>query len=399
MNPAVLDFVAGDFDGQKGDPILRQVGYALMQSEDDADPGLLQQVIEKAQEWAEEIFNANALVQLADKMLREKRAAGSPESGHYAPKVGRAWEALRSFVHARTPQKVPLVDLRKQNFFQIQEIKQWLLNNHPKGLSWEEMKNVPLEEAVTPEKTLLKGPHEELGLKHDFPNLMGLKKYPRRYFSLLFENLPAWLGVEGDRGFKRFQDMVLSSIRHDPTVSIGVPGRTFGWVIYRDLGQGKIFIEEIQSDYFNLIGKTIKRVEQGLGGGEKNFNLPEQYSMANVWRRMKQDFGEANLIRWGDLLTKGVENYFEILLSAFLREMRGKEIWMSGREVVAAGEFEELTTGQDESGRGQVPTDYDSVPPKWGFKAEETTDQTGRTFKVWHKVNASFIAGIRGYLK
>lgn len=395
MNPKLQTAIDEYLDAVPADVTIeecRWFGQQLFAVESSLPTPLLQQLLTKTRELLRpqaQHPGLRALEQLFQTFLAERgNDQESPSVGHYRPALIRAWENLRSFLHQRNT-FVSLQDIRKHPVFQSPELKAWILRTFPKGLSYSDIQGLSLEDVIPPERTLRRGPQEKIPYAlQQPPDILDLAETHRNQFSLLVDDLPKVTGLSSDRGFKDFQRMVLGAIRHDLQTTFGVPGKTFGYLIYRNLPSGAIFVEQVMSDYYRLVPKIKKLVAQGLSGGEKNFREElGDSSLSTQWEMLKQRFGEANLERWSSAITKYLEDYHEIVLGAFLQRVRQKDVFLASKSLIT----QVSDMGGDEGYQDlQAPADYDAVPPRLGFKLETVSEKTtGKEVRVWHKYNAS----------
>lgn len=270
------------------------------------------------------------------------------------PTLQKALSELRSFLKEKNG-FVSLKELRIQPFFTNPQIKQYLLKEHPKGLSFEDLKE---DFDSNLEFKIMLGEYDAYAQA-----LEDLTHIKRETFVLLFEDIASAIGFKNDPGFEEFRKDILEQLKHGEH-TIGIPGKTFGWALFRKLDQNTYFIEQIQTDLLRLLPRLK---ETALIN-----NLKES------WQKLVDKYGEENLDRYQKALNKAVKNYFEIILSAFLQEHRGADIYISSPEIIRT------TVGE----KGPE-LDYKQIPPKFHFKLLSKFPYVQTPVPVWYKHNAS----------
>lgn len=300
---------------------------------------------------------AQELLALQKQIGVERSSKDVTEKSFLPYKVQRAYASLRSFLKEKGS-LVPVVELRKQPFFQQPEIKDFILKQYPKGLSFQDVGNFMEFFKDRKNYTVMRGEYGE-GIQ----TLDSVKKYPRKTFILTIQDLLAEIGKQNDRYFDIFINQMLANGVHEE--SIGVPGKTFGWVIYREIDENTLFIEQIQTDLY----RVFHRIQKGI----EHFGLSPEYYRQVV----RQLGGDQKVEEIESTLSKYVENYFEVLLSAFMEEYPGKELYLSSPEIIAQ-------TVPD----GPPLEMYKKLPLKYKFK--ETTEAPFDTqgLPVFYRHNA-----------
>jgi hypothetical protein len=296
------------------------------------------------------------------KQIGIDRSSKKVEQKSYLPfTTQKAYAELRSFLKTKGD-VVPLTEIRKQSFFQEPNLKQWLLAEYPKGLSYEDVGNFWLYYSGEEKSyTVMQGEYSQ-----DIQTLDSVKDFPRKTFILTIDDLLEEIGKADDYSYEVFVNQILANGVHEE--SVGIPGKTFGWIIYREIDENTLFIEQAQTDLYRI----FHRIRKGL----EHFGLPEA-----MYRNIVNSLGGDDKVEEiEDTISKYVANYFEVLLSAFMEEFRGKELYLSTPEVILKS----------------VPDDppahiYKKVPEKFRFNkipAEQAPFNT-EGLPVYYKHNAS----------
>ena len=306
-------------------------------------------------------YEVQSLIPL-HKQIGIDRSSKKVEQKSYLPfAVQKAYSELRSFLKTRGD-FVPLTEIRKQPLFQEPNVKQWLLAEYPKGLSFEDVGNFWLYySGEQPSYTVMEGEYGE-----DIQTLESVKSFPRKTFILTLDDLLEAVGKEDDPSYVTFvNDMLINGVHEE---SVGIPGKTFGWIIYREIDENTIFIEQAQTDLYRIFHRIRKGIE--------HFGLPD----AMYQHIVRSLGGEKKVEEIENTFSKYVENYFEILLSAFMEEHREKDLYVSTPEMI----------------QKSVPDDppahiYKKVPEKFKFTkipAEQAPFDT-EGLPVYYRHNAS----------
>lgn len=305
-------------------------------------------------------YDVQSLIPL-HKQIGIDRSSKKVEQKSYLPfATQKAYSELRSFLKQKGG-FVPLTEIRKQPLFQEQNIKQWLLAEFPKGLTFEDVGNFWLY-YTGDEKTytVMQGEYGK-----DIQTLESVKEFPRKTFILTIDDLLEEIGKGDDPSYDTFVNQMLVNGVHEE--SVGIPGKTFGWIIYREIDDNTLFIEQAQTDLYRI----FHRIRKGL----EHFGLPD----AMYQQIVRSLGGEKKVEEIENTLSKYVENYFEVLLSAFMEEYRGYDLYLSTPEMI------------DKSVPENPPSHiYKKVPEKFKFNripAEQAPFDT-EGLPVYYRHNA-----------
>lgn len=270
------------------------------------------------------------------------------------PATQKAYSQLRSFLKEKET-FVNINELRKQSFFNNSDVKQFLLKEHPKGLSFEDLLHKDMEVNGSP-FVISEGSYPSYQ-----QSLYFVKDLPRKTFILLFEDMAKLLGFKDDPGFKEYQEKYLSKLQYGEH-NIGTPGNTFGWALYKKIGENTYFIEQIQTDLNRLVQQLKSNRTEEILGDYKHY--------------LENKYGKDKIAQYERSILKTVKNYFEVILSAFLQEFRGAKIYISSPEII-----------KETAGEKAPVFEYQQIPPKFNFqelkKFEKYSDNP-----VWYKYNA-----------
>lgn len=289
------------------------------------------------------------------------RRIGEERSGHLTEREFTPFQLHKAVMEFRTYLKsqggsASVKDLRKQPFFNVPELKAFILSRK-ESVTIQDLDSFRAESKR--KFNVMEGTYGES------QSLETLRKFPRKTFILTVRDVLEEVGKTDDPAFDFFVNQMLKNGVHEE--SIGIPGKTFGWLIYRVITPGVFFIEQAQTDLYRI----FHRIQKGL----EHFGLSQDmYDMI-----VSQLGGVDKVTEIENTLSKWVENYFEILLSAFMEEHRGAEIYVSTPEIIAA------TVDED------APKDlYRKVPEKFKFEKKEAPFDTGG-LPVWYRHVARII--------
>jgi hypothetical protein len=303
-------------------------------------------------------YAAQELMSLHKQIGIDRSSQNVSEKSFLPFSVQKAYSELRSFLKKEN-RNVPTVELRKQSFFQNPEVKAFILQKFPKGLSFQDASQFMDFYTERKNFTVMQGTYGE-----SIQTLPTVKKFPRKTFILTIKDLLKEIGKERDRSFDIFVNEMLANGVHEE--SVGIPGKTFGWVLYREIDENTLFIEQVQTDLYRI----FHRIKKGL----EHFGMSEQMYMQIV----RQLGGEEKVQEIENTLSKYVDNYFEVLLSAFLEENRGMEIYISSPEIIS------------ETVPDEPPTHlYKKIPEKFRFEKVTQAPFDTKGLPIYYKHNAS----------
>lgn len=190
---------------------------------------------------------------------------------------------------------------------------------------------------------------------------------PTQTFSLGFKE------IDSDGEVKSFMEEVGPKLSHSEH-TIGFGGENLGWILWKDISSQvnypAILIEQIQSDWRGLIPKIKKVMESGGGDSEYYRGILEDWG--------EKHGGEGGLDRIQNKIDLLVNSYPEKLLSAFLERVKGKTVFMTGKDKIVdlIGYRKDMQQEMESSGKaGLANIIYDKMPKWFGFK--ESTEMPG----------------------
>ncbi len=186
-----------------------------------------------------------------------------------------------------------------------------------------------------------------------------------------FRGLPRYVYAVGLKDIETSPEVLDFVERVAPTMqhsghSIGVDGKNLGWILYKKvpkdlaatfgIDQEFFVVEQVQSDwrgFFQKIRDATENMELDRAVREDQRRSLEMF---------EDKYGEDGLARVQKELDKLVSNYPEKILSAFLEDVPGELVFMTGKDRIR-----ELTRMSPTTAK----IIYDDVAKRFGFKDSE----------------------------